>query len=107
MSLALSAKKWWRSTTNAVGSSSRASTRLACLASSPHGAFYAFPSIHHSGMTSNGFSKRLLEEEKGAVIPGNAFGQCGEGFIRCSYVASLEDIEEALERMGRFVRRHG
>ena len=73
----------------------------------PHGAFYAFPSIHHSGMTSNEFSKRLLKEEKVAVIPGNAFGQCGEGFIRCSYVASLEDIEEALERMGRFVRRHG
>jgi aminotransferase len=73
----------------------------------PHGAFYAFPSIHHSGMTSNEFSKRLLGEEKVAVIPGNAFGQCGEGFIRCSYVASSEDIEEALERMGRFVRRHG
>jgi len=73
----------------------------------PHGAFYAFPSIHHSGMTSSEFSKRLLKEEKVAVIPGDAFGQCGEGFIRCSYVAPLEDIEEALERMGRFVRRHG
>jgi aminotransferase len=56
-------------------------------------------------MTSNEFSKRLLGEEKVAVIPGNAFGQCGEGFVRCSYVASLEDIEEALERMGRFVKR--
>ncbi len=52
-------------------------------------------------------AKRLLEEEKVAVIPGSAFGQCGEGFVRCSYVASLEVIEEALERMGRFVRRHG
>ena len=68
---------------------------------------YAFPSIHHSGMTSNEFSKRLLKEERVAVIPGDAFGQCGEGFIRCSYVASLEDIEEASERMGRFVRRYG
>jgi aminotransferase len=58
-------------------------------------------------MTSDEFSKRLLEEEKVVAIPGNAFGQCGEGLIRCSYVASLEDIEEALERMGRFVRRHG
>jgi aminotransferase len=58
-------------------------------------------------MTSNEFSKKLLKEERVAVIPGNAFGQCGQGFIRCSYVASLEDIEEALERMGRFVRRHG
>jgi aminotransferase len=58
-------------------------------------------------MTSNGFSERLLKEEKVAAIPGNAFGQCGEGLIRCSYVASLEDIEEALERMGRFVRRRG
>jgi aminotransferase len=58
-------------------------------------------------MTSNEFSKRLLKEEKVAVIPGNAFGQCGEDLIRCSYVASLEDIEEALERMGRFVRRRG
>jgi aminotransferase len=54
--------------------------------------------------------QRVLEEAlegRVAVIPGNAFGQCGEGFIRCSYVTSLEDIEEALERMGRFVRRHG
>jgi len=72
-----------------------------------YGVSYAFPSIHHSGMTSNEFSERLLKEEKVAVIPGNAFGQCGEGFIRCSYVASLADIEEALERMGRFARRHG
>ncbi len=69
----------------------------------PYGRFH----FSHSGMTSNEFSKRLLKEERVAVIPGDAFGQCGEGFIRCSYVASLEDIEEALERMGRFVRRYG
>ena len=58
-------------------------------------------------MTSHEFSKRLLKEERVAVIAGNAFGPCGEGFIRCSYVASLDDIEYVLERMGRFVWRHG
>jgi len=69
------------------------------------GAFYAFPSIKTTGMTSEEFAERLLKEEKVAVVPGSAFGQCGEGFVRCCYATSLANIEEALERMGRFVRR--
>ena len=69
------------------------------------GAFYAFPSIKTTGMTSEEFAEKLLKEEKVAVVPGSAFGQCGEGFARCCYATSLANIEEALERMGRFVRR--
>ena len=69
------------------------------------GAFYAFPSIKTTGMSSEEFAERLLKEEKVAVVPGSAFGQCGEGFVRCCYATSLANIEEALERMGRFVRR--
>jgi aminotransferase len=72
----------------------------------PGGAFYAFPSIVPTGMTSEEFAEQLLLEEKVAVVPGNAFGESGEGFIRCCYAASIEDLEEALERMGRFVSRH-
>lgn len=73
----------------------------------PRGAFYAFPSIAASGMTSEEFSVRLLEEEKVAVVPGSAFGAGGEGFVRCSYATAYEKIEEALERMARFAQRHG
>lgn len=72
----------------------------------PKGAFYAFPSIENTRLTSEEFSERLLEEERVAVIPGNAFGACGEGFVRCAYAASLQDIEKALERMERFVERY-
>jgi aminotransferase len=72
----------------------------------PKGAFYAFPSIKGTGMTSEEFAEKLLIEEKVAAVPGTAFGQCGEGYIRCCYATSLADIEEALERMGRFVERH-
>ena len=72
----------------------------------PRGAFYAFPSILPTGLGSEEFTERLLIEEKVAVVPGAAFGPAGEGFIRCCYAASIEDIEEALERMGRFVARH-
>ncbi len=72
----------------------------------PGGAFYAFPSIVPTGMTSEDFAEKLLVEEKVAVVPGNVFGESGEGFIRCCYAASIEDLEEALERMGRFVSRH-
>jgi len=72
----------------------------------PKGAFYAFPSIKATGLSSNEFAEKLLIEEKVAVIPGSAFGQCGEGYIRCCYATSLADIEEALARMGRFVGRH-
>ena len=72
----------------------------------PKGAFYAFPSIKNTGMTSEEFAEKLLVEEKVAVVPGNAFGQCGEGYVRCCYATSLAEIEEALSRMKRFVRKH-
>jgi len=72
----------------------------------PRGAFYAFPSIKGTGMTSQEFSERLLLEEKVAVVPGIAFGQCGEGYVRCCYATSLADIEEALSRMKRFADKH-
>jgi aminotransferase len=73
----------------------------------PKGAFYAFPSIVRTGMGEHEFAERLLMEEKVAVIPGSAFGKGGEGHIRCAYAASMENIETALERMYRFMRRHG
>jgi aminotransferase len=72
----------------------------------PKGAFYIFPNISRLGMTSEAFATRLLEEEKVAVVPGTAFGDCGEGFIRISYAYSLEDLKEAIGRVGRFVIRH-
>lgn len=71
----------------------------------PFGAFYIFPSIQEFGMTSEEFATRFLEEEKVAVIPGTAFGDCGEGFLRISYAYSLEDLKEALGRLDRFVNR--
>ncbi len=77
---------------------------LSCF--EPKGAFYAFPSIRCTGMTSDEFAERLLTEGKVAVVPGSAFGQCGEGYIRCCYATSLADIEEALSRMKRFVDKY-
>jgi aminotransferase len=77
---------------------------LSCF--EPRGAFYAFPSIKSTGMTSEEFAERLLIEEKVAVVPGSAFGQCGEGYVRCCYATSLAEIEEALTRMKRFVDKH-
>ena len=71
----------------------------------PFGAFYVFPCIKEFGMTSEEFASRLLEEERVAVVPGDAFGKSGEGFIRISYAYSLEDLKVALGRLGRFVRR--
>jgi len=73
----------------------------------PHGAFYAFPRISASGMKDETFAEKLLQEEHVAVVPGNAFGAGGEGFVRCSYATSFEKIEEALHRMERFMARHG
>jgi aminotransferase len=73
----------------------------------PKGAFYAFPSITPSGMDDETFSMKLLDEEKVAVVPGSAFGAGGNGFVRCSYATAYEKIEEALDRMARFVQRHG
>mgnify|MGYP001420692522 FL=1 len=72
----------------------------------PTGAFYAFPSIAASGMTSEEFCNELLREQSVAVVPGNAFGACGEGFVRCSYAASLQEISEAVTRMERFLADH-
>jgi aminotransferase len=72
----------------------------------PRGAFYAFPSVAATGLTSEEFAERLLMEERVAVVPGSAFGESGEGYIRCCYATALEDIREALERMGRFVQKH-
>jgi aminotransferase len=71
----------------------------------PKGAFYAFPSIEATGMNSEEFSEKLLLEEKVAVVPGTAFGPYGEGFVRCCYATSLSNIEEALKRIDRFVRK--
>ncbi|GIW13891.1 MAG: aminotransferase [Tepidiforma sp.] len=72
----------------------------------PRGAFYAFPDIRVTGMSSLEFSERLLAEERVAVVPGDAFGACGEGHVRACYASSFEQIERALERIGRFVQRH-
>ena len=72
----------------------------------PRGAFYIFPDITRTGLTSEQFAEALLREERVAVVPGNAFGSRGEGFVRCSYAASLKNIEEAMDRMERFVNRY-
>ena len=71
----------------------------------PHGAFYVFPSIKKFGMTSEVFATKLLQDEKLAVVPGTAFGDCGEGFLRISYAYSLGDLKKGLERIKRFVER--
>lgn len=71
----------------------------------PEGAFYAFPSIRSTGLDSEQFAQRLLQEAKVAVVPGHVFGKGGEGFIRCSYATSISQLTEALERIGRFVDR--
>ncbi len=73
----------------------------------PQGAFYAFPCIEITGMDENEFAEKLLHEERVAVVPGSAFGEAGKGHVRCSYATAYEKIEEALERLQRFVRRHG
>ncbi|REK76200.1 aminotransferase class I/II-fold pyridoxal phosphate-dependent enzyme [Paenibacillus paeoniae] len=70
----------------------------------PEGAFYAFPSVASTGLSSEQFALRLMEEARVAVVPGHVFGSGGEGYIRCSYATSLVDLEKALERMGRLVR---
>jgi aminotransferase len=73
----------------------------------PHGAFYAFPSVVKSGMNDEQFAEALLREEEVAVVPGSAFGPSGMGFVRMCYATAYEKIELALERMERFMRRHG
>jgi aminotransferase len=71
----------------------------------PYGAFYVFPCIKEFGMTSEEFATRFLQEEKVAVVPGTAFGDCGEGFLRISYAYSLDNLKIALNRMAHFVFR--
>jgi len=73
----------------------------------PGGAFYAFPSVARSGMDDNVFAESLLQEEEVAVVPGSAFGASGTGYVRMAYATAYEKIEEALNRMERFMRRHG
>ena len=71
----------------------------------PQGAFYVFPSIQKFGISSDEFAERLLREERLAVVPGTAFGSCGEGFLRISYAYSLEDLKKALERLKHFIEK--
>ncbi len=71
----------------------------------PFGAFYTFPCIQEFGMTSEEFATRMLQEEKVVVVPGTAFGDCGEGFLRISYAYSLESLKEALDRLESFIRK--
>ena len=71
----------------------------------PYGAFYVFPCIKEFGMTSDAFAERLLKEEKVAVVPGTAFGDCGEGFLRISYAYSLENLKIAMNKIENFIER--
>ncbi|WP_026517575.1 aminotransferase class I/II-fold pyridoxal phosphate-dependent enzyme [Butyrivibrio sp. MC2021] len=79
--------------------------RLGLPCFEPYGAFYVFPCIKKFGMKSDEFCTRLLQEEKLAVVPGNAFGDCGEGYIRISYAYSLENLKTAMERFERFISK--
>ncbi len=80
--------------------------RIGLTCFNPEGAFYVFPCIKSTGMDSETFCETLLQEEKVAVVPGNAFGESGEGFVRVSYAYSLKHLQEALRRMTHFVQRH-
>jgi aminotransferase len=80
--------------------------RIGLSCCEPHGAFYAFPYIGHTGMTDEEFSEKLLFEEKVAVVPGSAFGTAGTGYIRCSYCTAYNKLEEALVRIERFLKKH-
>ena len=71
----------------------------------PFGAFYVFPCIKEFGMTSEEFATKFLQEEKVALVPGTAFGDCGEGFLRISYAYSLENLKIAMERLKNFIER--
>ena len=71
----------------------------------PFGAFYVFPDIREFGMSSEDFATKLLQEEKVAVVPGTAFGDCGEGFLRISYAYSIEDLRTAIGRLESFIKK--
>lgn len=80
---------------------------LGLICFEPKGAFYAFPDISKTGLSSEKFCEKLLKEEHVAIVPGNAFGESGEGYARVSYAASIDSISKALERIGSFLRRRG
>ena len=80
--------------------------KLDLFCANPEGAFYVFPSIKRLPFSSEEFCLKLLQEEVVAVVPGTAFGEAGEGFIRCAYAASIENIKEALHRIENFLKRH-
>jgi aminotransferase len=80
--------------------------RIGLTCCEPHGAFYAFPSIAHTGLTDEEFTEKLLFEEKVAVVPGSAFGAAGAGYVRCSYCTAYDKLEEALVRLERFVKKY-
>ena len=75
---------------------------LSCF--EPLGAFYVFPNISSTGLSSNDFATKLLYEKKVAVVPGTAFGECGEGFVRVSYAYSIKQISKATERIANFAK---
>jgi aminotransferase len=81
--------------------------RLGLTTFEPHGAFYVFPNVSASGMDDETFAETLLREERVAVVPGNSFGPGGEGYVRCCYATSYEQIEVSLHRMEKFMNRHG
>ena len=82
----------------------RALNEIGLPCQKPEGAFYVFMKVGHYGLSSEEFCERLLEEQQVAIVPGNAFGECGEGYARLSYAYSLEHLKEAVKRMERFVR---
>ncbi|MBR1761005.1 MAG: aminotransferase class I/II-fold pyridoxal phosphate-dependent enzyme [Schwartzia sp.] len=84
----------------------RGLTKLGLSCFEPKGAFYIFPDIRSTGLSDQEFAEKLLMSEHVALVPGSAFGDCGQGYVRCSYATSLEKIDEALARIGHFLARH-
>jgi aminotransferase len=80
--------------------------RIGLTCCEPRGAFYAFPYIGDTGLTDEEFAEKLLFEEKVAVVPGSSFGSAGTGYIRCAYCTAYDQLEEALIRMERFLKKH-
>ncbi len=81
-------------------------TKLGLKCFEPKGAFYIFPDVSSTGLSSEDFAEKLLTSEHVALVPGSAFGECGKGYVRCSYATSLEKIDEALARIGNFLTHH-
>ena len=84
----------------------RGLTEIGLQCFEPKGAFYIFPDIRVTGLSSEQFAEELLRTEHVALVPGSAFGECGEGYVRCSYATALDKIDEALARIGNFVKKH-